>query len=67
MELLQNADDAGASSLTLLLDDASYPTASILAPAMAAWQGPALLVANDALFSPSDFANISRIGQASGV
>ncbi|KXZ55127.1 hypothetical protein GPECTOR_3g279 [Gonium pectorale] len=65
MELLQNADDAGATSLELMLDTTSYPTASILAPAMAVWQGPALLVANDAVFSPADFANISRIGQDS--
>ncbi|GLC59948.1 hypothetical protein PLESTB_001557000 [Pleodorina starrii] len=65
MELLQNADDAGATSLELMLDDTTYPAASILSPAMAVWQGPALLVANDAVFSPSDFANISRIGQDS--
>jgi sacsin len=32
---------------------------------MAAWQGPALLSYNDAVFSPSDFKNISRIGQDS--
>ncbi|GLI60510.1 hypothetical protein VaNZ11_002673 [Volvox africanus] len=65
MELLQNADDAGATSLELMLDDTTYPSGSILSPAMAVWQGPALLVANDAVFSPSDFANISRIGQDS--
>ncbi|EFJ44918.1 hypothetical protein VOLCADRAFT_118510 [Volvox carteri f. nagariensis] len=65
MELLQNADDAGATSLELLLDDTTYPASSILSPAMAVWQGPALLVANDAVFSPADFANISRIGQDS--
>ncbi|GIL85241.1 hypothetical protein Vretifemale_13849, partial [Volvox reticuliferus] len=49
MELLQNADDAGATSLELMLDDTTYPSGSILSPAMAVWQGPALLVANDAL------------------
>lgn len=32
---------------------------------MATWQGPALLSYNDAVFSPSDFKNISRIGQDS--
>ena len=32
---------------------------------MAAWQGPALLAYNDAVFSPADFKNISRIGQDS--
>ncbi len=38
MELLQNADDAGATSLELLLDDTTYPSGSILSPAMAVWQ-----------------------------
>jgi hypothetical protein len=32
---------------------------------MAVWQGPALLCFNDAVFSPADFHNISRIGQDS--
>eukprot|EP00951_Prasinocladus_malaysianus_P049084 scaffold665748_cov51-Prasinocladus_malaysianus.AAC.1 len=32
---------------------------------MAPWQGPALLAFNDAVFSPSDFHAISRIGQDS--
>ena len=36
--LLQNADDAGASSLTLMLDLTTYPANSILGPAMAMWQ-----------------------------
>ncbi len=34
-------------------------------PNMATWQGPALLSYNNAVFSPSDFKNISRIGQDS--
>eukprot|EP00955_Chlamydomonas_euryale_P002457 26706-Chlamydomonas_euryale.AAC.1 len=63
LELLQNADDAGASELSLMLDTTSYPADSTLGPGMAGWQGPALLAQNDAVFSPSDFANIARIGQ----
>ena len=39
--------------------------AHVVAPAMAAWQGPALCAYNDAVFSPADFAAISRIGQDS--
>lgn len=58
-------DDAGASCLRLLLDTATYGSNSVLAPSMAAWQGPALLAFNDALFSSADFHNISRIGQDS--
>ncbi len=30
MELLQNADDAGATEVAFLLDEESYPTSSIL-------------------------------------
>lgn len=32
---------------------------------MVAWQGPALCCYNDAVFSPADLRNISRIGQDS--
>jgi hypothetical protein len=38
MELLQNADDAGASRVCLMLDAASHPTDSVLGPEMAMWQ-----------------------------
>lgn len=38
MELLQNADDAGATRLCLALDGAHHPTHSILGPGMALWQ-----------------------------
>ncbi len=65
MELVQNADDAGASRVALLLDLSSHPSNSIPSPAMAQWQGPALMCYNDAVFSPADFHNISRIGQDS--
>eukprot|EP00803_Ostreobium_quekettii_P010692 evm.model.scf_230.1 EVM.evm.TU.scf_230.1 scf_230:55-29919(-) len=63
MELLQNADDAGASEVQFVLDKTKYPTDSILSPRMAMWQGPALCCYNDAVFSEADFANISSIGQ----
>lgn len=38
LELIQNADDAGASCVSFLLDASSYPTDSLLGPAMASWQ-----------------------------
>lgn len=63
LELVQNADDAGAGRVSFMLDMRQHGTASILGPAMAPWQGPALLVYNDAMFSPGDFAAIARIGQ----
>ncbi|XP_062184286.1 uncharacterized protein LOC133888156 isoform X2 [Phragmites australis] len=63
-ELIQNADDAGASRVRLCLDRRSHGEASLLAPALAQWQGPALLAYNDAVFTDEDFASISRIGDS---
>lgn len=62
---VQNADDAGATSVAIVLDRERYGASSILSPRMAAWQGPALLCYNDAQFTPRDLHNISRIGQDS--
>ncbi|KAM3391279.1 hypothetical protein ACQJBY_012755 [Aegilops geniculata] len=61
-ELIQNADDAGASRVRLCLDRRAHGARSLLAPALAQWQGPALLAHNDAAFTDDDFASISRIG-----
>ncbi|KAL6844366.1 hypothetical protein ACP4OV_026039 [Aristida adscensionis] len=63
-ELIQNADDAGASRVRLCLDRRSHGAGSLLAPALAQWQGPALLAYNDAVFTDEDFASISRIGDS---
>ena len=54
-ELVQNADDAGATRLTFAVLDRGYPEAqnSLL-------HGPALLVANDGAFSPQDRGGIHR-------
>lgn len=38
LELIQNADDAGASQMSFLLDTSTYPSDSVLSPAMAMWQ-----------------------------
>lgn len=65
MELVQNADDAGATNVKFMLDQSHYPDGSLLGPKMAQWQGPALLAFNDAVFSSSDLHAISRIGQDS--
>lgn len=64
-ELVQNAEDAGASEVIFLLDKTQYGTSSILSPEMADWQGPALYCFNDSIFSSQDFYAISRIGQES--
>ena len=64
-ELLQNADDAGATEAAFMLDETAYGTGSLLGGRMADWQGPALVAYNDAVFAPADFAAIARIGQDS--
>ncbi|KAJ8747299.1 hypothetical protein K2173_011564 [Erythroxylum novogranatense] len=64
-ELVQNAEDAGATEVTFLLDNTQYGTSSVLSPEMADWQGAALYCFNDSVFSPQDLYAISRIGQES--
>ncbi|KAK4746859.1 hypothetical protein SAY87_025896 [Trapa incisa] len=64
-ELVQNAEDAGASEVAFLLDKTQYGTSSLLSPQMVDWQGPALYCFNDSVFSPQDLYAISRIGQES--
>ncbi|KAF9624036.1 hypothetical protein IFM89_007734 [Coptis chinensis] len=64
-ELVQNAEDAGASEVIFLLDKTQYGTSSVLSPEMVDWQGPALYCFNSSVFSPQDLYAISRIGQDS--
>ena len=64
-ELIQNADDSGASTVRILYSERQYGTTALLGQKMAPWQGPALYLFNDGVFSPQDFQNIARIGQAS--
>lgn len=64
-ELIQNADDAGATTVRLCLDRRLHGTDSLLSETLAPWQGPALLAYNDAVFTEEDFVSISRIGGSS--
>ena len=78
-EFVQNADDARARRFALCLDLRTHSVSpskttrhapdgdhdGLLTPALAAYQGPALLVYNDAPFSDCDFESIVRVG-ASG-
>jgi len=63
-ELIQNADDAGATEVALCLDTRSFPTQSLPSPKLASFQGPALLAFNNAQFTETDFASIQRIGDS---
>ncbi|KAF9571204.1 hypothetical protein EC968_000852 [Mortierella alpina] len=61
-EFLQNAADAGATKCVFMIDHISYGTEKVLSKEMAAWQGPALMIYNNAEFSQDDFRALSQIG-----
>ncbi|KAK9856110.1 hypothetical protein WJX84_004825 [Apatococcus fuscideae] len=64
LELLQNADDAGASKCSFMLDWRTHSKESLAYDKLAPFQGPSLLVYNDAIFTPDDFLSISQIGES---
>ncbi|PVD20278.1 hypothetical protein C0Q70_20775 [Pomacea canaliculata] len=63
-ELIQNADDAGATEVKFLLDERENMDArtNLINEQMASLQGPALWAFNNAMFSDEDFQNIVRLG-----
>lgn len=62
-EWVANADDAGASSVTFLVDEATFEGRRII-PVLKDFQsGPALVVHNDGVFIEDDFTGLSNIGQ----
>eukprot|EP01032_Pedospumella_encystans_P002830 gene2830-3324_t len=63
-ELVQNADDAGASTVVFYLDYRNHSSAKLADQALEAFQGPSLLVYNDAIFTAEDFNSIQRIGDS---
>ena len=60
-ELLQNADDAGATEVKFLIDWREHPTTSLLANELQDWQGPALIAYNNSVFSDQDFDHICEL------
>ena len=45
----------GATKVMIMLDENTHPSVSLLDASMSPLQGPALIVANDAMFTESDF------------
>lgn len=62
-ELIQNADDAGATKVMIMIDENYFGTESLMDSRMAVLQGPSLVVCNDAKFTEADFRSLARIGQ----
>ncbi|KAK3107893.1 hypothetical protein FSP39_024562 [Pinctada imbricata] len=62
-ELLQNADDAGATELTFIYDERENNDlrTGLLDEGMAECQGPALWVYSNSLFEEADFQNIIKL------
>ena len=60
-ELLQNADDAGATEIAVYYDTREHDSSNLLFPGMANSYGPALLFYNNAEFTEEDFENIRKI------
>lgn len=61
-ELLQNADDVGATELHFIKDIRCHGTDHILSDAWKKLQGPALCVYNDSVFTEEDLCGIQNLG-----
>ena len=64
-ELLQNADDAKANKMWVILDKRVHTGEGILSEHWNHLQGPALLVWNDSIFSEKDLDGIQSLGLGS--
>ena len=60
-ELLQNADDAGATEVAVYYDTREHDSSNLFFCGMANSYGPALLFYNNAEFTEEDFKNIRKI------
>jgi hypothetical protein len=66
-ELVQNADDGGASEVSFILDRTRYPQSDGPVRDWQRFAQPALLVINDQPFSPEDLENIQDLGDSDKV
>ena len=63
-ELIQNADDAGATVVKFLIDWRTHSKEKLLTKDMVNWQGPALYAYNNKTFSDEDLQNIGKVAGA---
>lgn len=63
-EFIQNADDAGAHCINIIMDWRNHLSKKLPDPRMQVLMGPAILIFNDAIFSNDDLHNIQNIGES---
>ena len=63
-EMLQNADDAGASRFVVVYDTNQYRRDKLVSDHLADHQGRALYFYNDADFADKEFVSISSVGKS---
>ncbi|XP_052421606.1 sacsin-like, partial [Carassius gibelio] len=63
-ELIQNAEDAGASTVVFIHDERHYGTHSLWTEELGKYQGPTLYAFNDAAFTDEDWEGIQRVGRS---
>lgn len=59
--MIQNADDAGAKVVRFYIDNRTHPSRSLSNNELSNYQGEALIVANDSLFTEKDWEGIERL------
>ncbi|ESO89577.1 hypothetical protein LOTGIDRAFT_164873 [Lottia gigantea] len=64
-EMLQNADDAGATEVIFIKDFRTLPKTSLPDPRLEEVQGPALCVFNNSFFTEEDLKGIQDLGTGS--
>jgi hypothetical protein len=63
LEFVANAVDAGATEVGVVLDDMVHPSlGDFLTSAMAGFQGPSLIIHNNAIFQEKDWRGIRKVG-----
>ncbi|KAM3842985.1 sacsin-like [Diretmus argenteus] len=63
-ELIQNAEDAGATEIVFIHDERSYGDESLWTGELGKYQGPALYAYNNAAFTDEDWESIQATGRS---
>ena len=63
-EILQNADDAGATEVTFILDSKTYGKEKLFKKKMSSLQGPSLMCFNNSIFKEKDYKSLRKLGDS---